>query len=49
MRGMKPVAKIVAAESTCSRKALAGSYAKDVHWDDDSGFGFMVDGLLLLP
>jgi prevent-host-death family protein len=55
MRGKKPVAKIVAAESTFSRKALAGSYAKEVHWDDDafdpmtdeeliqSGLGYLLD------
>jgi prevent-host-death family protein len=55
MRGKKPVAKIVAAESTFSRKALAGAYAKEVHWDDDafdpmtdeeliqSGLGYLLD------
>ena len=54
-RGKKPVAKIVAIDSTFSRKSLAGAYAKDVHWDDDafdpmtdeeliqSGLGYLVD------
>jgi len=55
VRGTKPVAKIVAIDSTFSRKSLAGAYAKDVHRDDDafdpmtdeeliqSGLGYMVD------
>ena len=54
-RGKKPVAKIVAIDSTFSRKSLAGAYAKDAHWDDDafdpmtdeeliqSGLGYLVD------
>lgn len=55
MRGKTPVAKIVAVDSTFSRKSLAGAYAKDVHWDDNafdpmsdeeliqSGLGYLVD------
>jgi prevent-host-death family protein len=55
LRGSKPVAKIVAVDSTFSRASLAGAYAKDVHWDDDafdpmsdeeliqSGLGYLVD------
>ena len=58
-RGKKPVAKIVAIETSFSRKALAGSYAKDVHWDDDafdpmtdeeliqSGLGYLLDAPLI--
>ncbi len=61
MRGKKPVAKIVAAEFTFSRKALAGAYAKEVHWDDDafdpmtdeeliqSGLGYLLDVPLVPP
>jgi prevent-host-death family protein len=61
MRGKKPVAKIVAAEATFSRKALAGAYAKEVHWDDDafdpmtdeeliqSGLGYLLDVPLVPP
>ena len=61
MRGKKPVAKIVAAESTFSRKALAGAYAKEAHWDDDafdpmtdeeliqSGLGYLLDVPLVPP
>ena len=55
MRGNKPVAKIVAVESNISREALAGAYAKEVHWGDDafdpmtdeeliqSGLGYLLD------
>jgi prevent-host-death family protein len=61
MRGKKPVAKIVAAESTFSRKSLAGAYAKETHWDDDafdpmtdeeliqSGLGYLLDAPLVAP
>jgi prevent-host-death family protein len=61
MRGKKPVAKIVAAESTFSRKSLAGAYAKEVHWDDNafdpmtdeeliqSGLGYLLDAPLVSP
>jgi prevent-host-death family protein len=61
MRGKKPVAKLVAAESTFSRKALAGAYPKKAHWDDDAfdpmtdeeliqcGMGYMLDGDLVPP
>jgi prevent-host-death family protein len=61
MRGKKPVAKIVAAESTFSRKSLAGAYAKEAHWDDDafdpmtdeeliqSGLGYLLDAPLVAP
>jgi prevent-host-death family protein len=55
MRGTKPVAKIVAVNTESSRKALAGAYAKPVHWDDNafdpmtdeeliqSGLGYLLD------
>jgi prevent-host-death family protein len=61
MRGSKPVAKIVAVDATFSRAALAGAYAKDVHWDGDafdpmsdqeliqSGLGYLVDIPLVPP
>jgi hypothetical protein len=61
MRGKKPVAKLVAAESTFSRKSLAGAYAKEVHWDDDafdpmtdeeliqSGLGYLLGVPLVAP
>jgi len=61
MRGKKPVAKIVAAESTFSRKALAGAYAKESRWDDDAfdpmtdeeliqnGLGYLLDVPLVPP
>jgi prevent-host-death family protein len=61
MRGKKPVAKVVAVDSTFSRKSLAGAYAKDVHWDDDafnpmtdeeliqSGLGYLLDVPLVPP
>jgi prevent-host-death family protein len=60
-RGKKPVAKIVAVDSTFSRASLAGAYEKDVHWDDDafdpmtdeeliqSGLGYLVDVPLVPP
>jgi prevent-host-death family protein len=60
-RGKKPVAKIVAIESTFSRKSLAGAYAREVHWDDDafdpmtdeeliqSGLGYLLDVPLVSP
>jgi hypothetical protein len=46
MRGKRPVAKVVAIASTCSRKSLAGAYAKQVHWDDDT-FDPMTDEELI--
>ena len=46
MRGKKPVAKLVAADTTFSRKSLAGAYAKDMHWDDDA-FDPMTDEELI--
>ncbi len=61
MRGKKPVAKILPIESTVSRKALAGSYPKAVHWDDDAfdpmtdeeliqcGLGYLLDVPLVSP
>ncbi|MGD0729858.1 MAG: type II toxin-antitoxin system prevent-host-death family antitoxin [Terracidiphilus sp.] len=61
LRGKKPVAKIVAADSTFSRKSLAGAYAKEDHWDDDafdpmtdeeliqSGLGYLLDVPLVAP
>jgi prevent-host-death family protein len=61
MRGKKPVAKIVAVDSTFSRASLAGAYAEDVHWDDDAfdpmsdeeliqcGLGYLVDIPLVPP
>ncbi|MGA3262916.1 MAG: type II toxin-antitoxin system prevent-host-death family antitoxin [Terracidiphilus sp.] len=61
LRGKKPVAKIVAIDSTFSRKSLAGAYGKEVHWDDDafdpmtdeeliqSGFGYLLDVPLVPP
>jgi len=60
-RGKKPVAKLVPAESSFSRKDLAGSYAKDGHWDDDAfdpltdeefvqmGLGYLLDAPLVPP
>jgi prevent-host-death family protein len=60
MRGKKPVAKLVAVDSTWARKSLAGAYAKDVPWDNEafdpmtdeeliqSGLGYLVD-LPLVP
>lgn len=60
-RGKKPVAKIVAVESTPSRTALAGAYPKAIHWDDDafdpmtdeeliqSGLGYLLDAPLVPP
>jgi|SRR5580658_4773958 prevent-host-death family protein len=59
MRGKKPVAKLVSADATFSRKSLAGAYAKDMHWDDDafdpmtdeeliqSGLGYLLDAPLV--
>jgi len=61
MRGKKPVAKLVAAESAFSRKSLAGAYAKEAHWDDDAfdpmtdeeliqcGLGYLLDAPLVAP
>lgn len=58
-RGKQPVAKIVAIESTFTRKSLAGAYAKEAHWDDDafdpmsdeeliqSGLGYLLDAPLV--
>jgi len=60
-RGKQPVAKIVAIESTFSRKSLAGAYGKEVHWDDgafdpmsdeeliQSGLGYLLDVPLVPP
>jgi prevent-host-death family protein len=60
-RGKKPVAKIVATDSTFSRKSLAGAYAKEGHWDDDafdpmtdeeliqSGLGYLLEVPLVSP
>jgi prevent-host-death family protein len=60
-RGKKPVAKISAIESTSSRKELAGSYAKGVHWEEDAfdpltdeelvqmGLGYLLDAPLVPP
>jgi prevent-host-death family protein len=61
MRGKKPVAKIVAVDTTFSRKSLAGAYGKEVHWDEDafdpmtdeeliqSGLGYLLDVPLVPP
>lgn len=61
LRGKKPVAKIVATDSTFSRKSLAGAYARKVPWDDDafdpmtdeeliqSGLGYLLDVPLVPP
>jgi prevent-host-death family protein len=61
MRGKKPVAKIVAIDTESTRKALAGAYARDVHWDDDAfdpltdeelvqmGLGYLLDAPLVPP
>jgi prevent-host-death family protein len=61
MRGKKPVAKIVAIDTTSSRKSLAGAYAKDGHAGDDafdpmtdeeliqSGLAYMLDVPLEQP
>lgn len=61
MRGKKPVAKIVAIDTTFSRKSLAGAYAKDGYADDDafdpmtdeeliqSGLAYMLDVPLEQP
>jgi len=60
-RGKKPVAKLVPAEASSTRKDLAGSYAKDIHWDDDAfdpltdeelvqmGLGYLLDAPLVPP
>ena len=61
MRGKTPVAKIVAVDATFSRKALAGSYPKEFHCDDDAfdpmtdeeliqmGLGYLLDAPLVSP
>lgn len=61
LRGKKPVAKIVAVDSTFSRKSLAGAYGKGVHCDEDafdpmtdeeliqSGLGYLLDVPLVPP
>jgi prevent-host-death family protein len=61
LRGKKPVAKIVAVDTTFSRKSLAGAYGKEVHWDEDAfdpmtdeeliqiGLGYLLDVPLVPP
>lgn len=59
MRGNKPVARIVPIKTPSSRKELAGTYAKPVHWDGDAfdpmtdeeliqcGLGYLLDAPLV--